>query len=347
MVEVAAKAQPLRIPVWKYILFLLMLLLLCLVILYFLFGSNFGARNSFLETLRRYLSFANSIHPNIKPEDDFKSALRIHGFEKADTKRFYLFISATDKNGAPVKVINPAETTLKIMDNKGKELRSVIDRIRPLHLYDEWKDPISFSSVMDYSGSMFPEDVKAIENNFSTLINAIAVPFSAAVLKFNDRVREILNLTEDKNLIIDAIKKQVPLQNTALYDGIEKGVEKIQARPHFRFIVLTTDGNDNASVSTYEEAIRRCRQHDISIFAFGFGWLDVDTLKRMSYETNGYYSYVPDSSNLAEWFKKTAEIINNVQVIEFSTDVDLNMPGKAELNIDVGGEKLSKTKTWL
>lgn len=346
MVEIAPGRERLRIPVWKYVLFLIISLLLLLIILYSLLASNFGARNSFLETVRRYLSFASSFHPNLKPEDNFSNALRIHGFEKADSKRFYLFVSATRKDGTPTKVLSPADVTLTIKDSSQKQMQVTIDKIRPLHLYSEWPDPISFSSVMDYSGSMFPDDVKAIEKNFSALVNEFVIPFSAAVIKFNDKAREILNLSSDKNTVLEAIKKTVPLQNTALYDGIDKGVEKIQAQPHLKFIVLTTDGNDNSSVSTMKEAIRRCRQHNISIFAFGFGWLDIPSLKELSDKTDGYYSYVPDSSNLADWFKKLGQIVNNIQVIEFSTNTDMTFFQEVNLTINLSGEKLTRIKTW-
>jgi hypothetical protein len=346
MVEVTPRSERLRIPVWKYLAFLLFSLLLLLIILYFLLASNFGARNSFLETVRRYLSFASSFHPNIKPEDDFTSGLRIHGFEKAQAKHFYLFVSATDKDGSPAKVLNPADIKLIVSDQNKKDLNAQLVRVRPLHLYSEWADPISFSSVMDYSGSMFPQDVKAIETNFVEFINEIALPFSAAVIKFNDKVREILNLSADKKAVLDAITKSVPLQNTALYDGLAKGIEKIQVRPHFRFIVLTTDGNDNASLNTRDEIIRKCRLQNVSIFAFGFGWLDVAALKKLSEQTDGYYSYVPDSSKLDDWFKKLGQIINNVQVIEFTTDSDINLPGQVDLSVDFNGEKLNRTRTW-
>ena len=346
MVEVAAKSERLRIPVWKYVLFLFFMLFVLLLLLYFLFASNFGARNSILETVRRYLGFVSAFHPNLKPEDNFDNALRIHGFEKADTRRFYLFVSATGKDASPIKVLQPGELTLKIKDSSNKELNVTVDRVRPLHMYSEWSDAVSFANVMDYSGSMFPEDVTAIENNFSTLINELIMPFSSAVIKFNNRVKEIIDLSADKNAILDAIKKQIPLLNTALFDGLEKGAEKIQARPHFKFIVLTTDGNDNASSSTLEQAVRRCRLHSIPVFCFGFGWLDVHSLKELAERTDGYYSYVPDSSKLDDWFKKLAQIINNVQVIEFSTDADMTQPSEVDLTISYNNEKLSRLRTW-
>lgn len=346
MVEVAPGKETLRIPVWKYVLFLIALFLITLLILYFLFASNFGARNPFMETLRKYLRIANVFRPDIKPEDNFASALKIHGFTKTGSKRFYFFVSATDGKGAPLTSLNPAQVSLKIKDQSGADIRVMVDRIRPLHLYKDLVAPLAFSSVMDYSGSMFPQDIQSIESNFSTFIDDLLLPPVGAVIKFNDDAIVVSDLTEDPKQILAAIKKPVALKNTALYDGIDKGVEKIQAQPNFKFMVLTTDGNDNASSTTIEEAIRRCRQHNVSIFAFGFGWLDVDVLKKLSENTDGYYSYVPDSANLDEWFSKTVKIINHVQVIEFSTDQDMNAPGETELSVNDGNVKLTRTRTW-
>jgi hypothetical protein len=337
MVEVSPKKDQLRIPVWKYLLFLLLLLIVLIAALLFTFSSGFSARNSFLESLRRYLSFASSMNPGLKPQDDFGEALRIHGIEKVGEKRFYLYVSVTDKNSSPLKTLNPANIKLSVFSPDSSEEACIIDKVKPLHFYGNLPDPISFAAVMDYSGSMFPHDVKAIENNFSEFTNEIALPFSASVIKFNEKVKQINQLTSDKGQILDAIKKRISLTNTALYDGLDKGIETVQARPHLRFIVLTTDGNDNASKVSLSEVIRRAQQHNISIFAFGFGWLKVDRLKEISQKTEGYYSYVPDSSNLDEWFQKLGQIINNIQVIEFSTSKNMNMPGKITLELTDSG----------
>lgn len=346
MVEVAPGNERLRIPVWKYVLFLLVSLLLMLAILWSLLSSNYGAQNSFLESIRRYLSFFSSYHPSLKPEDDFSNALRIHGFERNEAKRFHLFISATDKDGSPAKILNPNEITLKVTDNAGNNLNAVIDKVRPLHMYTNWVDPVSFATVMDYSGSMFVEDLSAIESYFANLINQISLPFSAVVIKFNSSVNLIQELTSDNGDILAAIKKRIKLSNTALFDGIAMGVEKIQSRPHLRFAILTTDGNDNASYATLDDVVKRCREQSISVFVFGFGWLEVKNLKHLSNETDGFYSYVPDSSKLSDWFTKLGQIINNIQVVEFTATSDMNLPGSVELTVDFGGQKMNRIRTW-
>ena len=346
MVEVAPGSERLRIPVWKYLLFLFVTFLFLMGLLWYLLSSNYSAQNSFLESMRRYLSFFSTYHPKLQPEDDFGTALRIHGFEREEARKFRLFVSVTDKDGSPVKVLNPGDVKLKVLSNSGQDLAAAIDRTRPLHMYTEWAAPISFASVMDYSGSMFPQDLSAIENNYSELINQISLPLSASVVKFNSRVHDMLDLSADRQEILAAIQKRVKLENTALFDGIDRGIEKIQARPHLRFVILTTDGNDNASTNSLESVIKRCQTHNVAIFVFGFGWLDVANLRSISESTDGYYSYVPDSSKLDEWFKKIGQIINNVQVIEFSTSADMNQPGTVELSIEAAGQTLKRVRVW-
>ncbi|KAF1081954.1 MAG: hypothetical protein GQF41_1594 [Candidatus Rifleibacterium amylolyticum] len=346
MVEVAPGGERLKIPVWKYLLFMFLIALLTLGILWYLLSSNYGASNSYLETLRRYFSFLSTYHPKMQPEDDFENSLRIHCFERDDAKKFRLFVSVTDKDGSPMKVINPNEISIKVTDSSGQNLSASIIRVRPLHMYTEWAAPISFSSVMDNSASMFKKDLTAIETNYSELINQISLPVTAAVVKFNTSVHDILELSTDRQEIIDALQKRVTLANTALFDGIDRGIEKIQSRPHLRFIILTTDGNDNSSMATLDSVIKRCQMHNVPIFVFGFGWLDVTKLKQLSESTDGFYSYVPDSSNLDDWFIKLGQIINNVQVVEFTASSDMNQPGTVELEVQSGGQTFKRIRTW-
>ncbi len=343
MVEVAPRTGEIRINYWRYVAFLMLLGLLGLGTLWMTYSSTWGASNPFAEWLRKYLSVANRFRPGAKPEDNLASALRLHGIEKLGEKRYAVLFTVTDANGDPLTSVRPADVEVLLGSQASSRQRAMIDRVTPLHMLNQ-QDPVSFAGVMDYSGSMFPEDISAIETNYATFLNAVVLPFSGSIIKFNNTVNEMVALTSNKGDIESAVKKPVPLENTAFYSGIDKGIATVQARRWLRFLLLTTDGNDNASSHSLDEIILRSRQHFVSGFVLGFGWLNVDILKRIAEETDGYYVYVPDSSELSKWFPKIAKIVNNTQVAEVSLPTDQSLPLSIELTVNANGTRLKRSR---
>lgn len=345
MVEVAPNSFKLKIPIFKYVLLLLLLVIAALIALFFLVNSHFAVRSSWGEWARNRARFMVRSTPDIEPVNDFESAIKIHGLQPISSRRFRLFVSVTDKNARPWVTLDAFDKNLQIEDGSGVTLPAIIDRVRPLSMYD-YDDSFSFSAVMDYSASMFRTDIEAIENNFDSMLDNISIGYSASIIKFNNQANRIIDLTDDLQFIKDAVSKSVPLQNTALYDAVQMAAEELESRPHMRFIVLTTDGNDNVSNTTLDQVLDFCKDNDISVFVFGFGWLNVDILERFARETHGYYTYVTDSGMLDEWFEKLAAILNNVQVIEFSTDRDMQRPSMVDLTITTPEGEFSATRNW-
>ncbi|MBF0501216.1 MAG: VWA domain-containing protein [Candidatus Riflebacteria bacterium] len=345
MVEVNPRTAPIRIKYWHYILFLALLTLLALAVLWSLLDTQWGASSSYSEFFRRYLSSVNKFRPSAKPEDNLSNALRIHGVEQVGDKRYVLLFSATDDKGEPIVSFPSADITVSVGQASAALTPAIVDHVTPINQMAAWNEKVSFAGIMDYSGSMFQEDIRNIESNYSSFISGILFPFNAAIYKFHSDVLETLALSSDKKAIENAVMTTVALGGaTALYEAMDKGITAIQARPHLRFLLLTTDGNNNAGSVDLPSVLRRSRQHFISTFVFGFGWLNVQTLKQITEDTDGYYVYVPDSKDLKSWFPKLAKIVNNVQVVEFSPSANLTMPPSVELTVKVNGTILKRTR---
>lgn len=345
MVEVNPRSTQITIHYWRYILFLAILALIGFGFLWGLLGTQWGASNPLAEWVRRYLSVINRFRPSAKPEDNLANALRIHGIEKLGEKRYALFFSATDKNGDPIVAVPTTGVTVAVGSTSGSLKPTIIDKVTPIHMMS-WQDSVSYSGVMDYSGSMFPEDIANIESYFSNFISGLMMPFSASLYKFHHQVLESQPLTDSKTSLESAVKQSTPLgAATALYDAMDKGITSVQARPHLRFLLLTTDGNNNAGMSSLDDVLRRSRNHQVSSVVLGFGWLSVATLKQIADQTDGYYVYVPDSSDLKDKMPKLAKIINNVQVVEFTPPGELSLPGAVELTVNVGGNVLKRSRS--
>ncbi|MBF0547702.1 MAG: VWA domain-containing protein [Candidatus Riflebacteria bacterium] len=345
MVEVAPRSGPLRIHIKSCLVFLFLLLLLLLGILYSMFGTSWGASNSIIESARRYLSIINKFRPSAKPQNDLKSALRVHCVESIGVKRYALYFSMTDSNSEPVLAFSPSEISLSVGDLGASRKPVIVDKVTPLHMFNQWNERLFFSAIMDYSGSMFAEDIENIKKNCSGLTNGILFPFQANVIKFSGSVDERIPLTADKTKIESAICDGYPIgDSTSLYNAIDQGLTAIQSQPHMRFLLATTDGNDNSSSISLDETVRRLKLHGVSAFIFGFGWLKVEVLKKIAEDTDGFYIYTPDSSELSSWFPKLAKIINNIQVLEFSTQNDVSIPCTIDLTIKHAGTEMRRTK---
>ncbi len=343
MVEVAPKSREIRINFWHYFIFLLLMLLLLIVLLWVLLDSQWGASNPMAEWARKYLSQINRFRPGAKPEDNLANALRMHGVERIEGKRYSMFFSVTDSNSDPLSVLKN-NVTIAVGEPGTTPKPVSIERINSLSGMKEWNDRMTFAAVMDYSGSMFPEDLDAIESNCSDFLSNLSFPYSGTVIKFNTQVQELIGVSANPSDIESALKRRVSLGNTALYEGMYKGVENIKGRPHLRCLLLTTDGNNNVYTRTLEEVISASRQNFISSFVFGFGWLKVEVLKKIADETDGYYVYVPDSSQLKTWFPKIAKIVNNIQVAEFFSPIDIQPGSSIELTVSVGSNVLKRSR---
>jgi hypothetical protein len=344
MVEVSPKAGPIRIDYWRYLAVLLFLFLLLFLLLWGVLGSQWGAGNPWAEFFRKHLSRLNKFRPSAKPEDNLANALRIFRVERLSGNRYAFLFSLTDEYGDAISPVPRSDVTIAVGDPGATPRPVAIDRITPLRDLGSWGNRVSFSAVMDYSGSMFPEDLDAIEQNYSTFINGIAFPFSASIVKFHSQVDEILPLSPSLTDIESAIKRRIPLGGTALFNGMMKGLETIRPREHLRFLLLTTDGNNNIAGSSLEDVITDSRQSFIPTFVFGFGWLKVDVLKRISDETDGFYVYVPDSADLKNKFPKMADIVNKVQVAEFSSTIDIQPGSPLEITVNTKNGVLKRTR---
>lgn len=346
MVEVSPKRSEVKLSYRGCLLFLFLILLIAGIALWAMLGTQWGASNSLSEMFRRYFSVVNKFRPSTKPEDNLTSALRVHSLENIGQKRYALIFSVTDKNGDPIVAVNPSEVSLSVAASGQTLKAATVERVTPLHMMNAWAtDKCSFANVMDYSGSMFQHDLTAIESNYSSFINDLVLPFSASVVKFDTNIVEVLPLTDNKTDLLNAVNKQVMYGGgTALYEAMDKGLSHVTARPHFRFLLVTTDGNSNAGSASLDDVLQRSRQQGISTFVLGFGWLNVGILKRLADDSDGYYSYVPDSGDLKKWFPRLAKIVNNIQVLEFSTESP--SVGMVELTVKAAGNTLKRTRPF-
>ncbi|MBE0644318.1 MAG: VWA domain-containing protein [Bacteroidetes bacterium] len=117
--------------------------------------------------------------------------------------------------------------------------------------------------------------------------------------------------TMDKKLLIDAASGMYLRPGTSIYTAIVTAVNYSINKPGKRVIILLTDGVDNRSRHTREQAIDIAWQAGIPVYPIGLGFypdqtdpsrVDQDTLRRIATGTGGKAYFAPTSDDLARIF---------------------------------------------
>ena len=121
--------------------------------------------------------------------------------------------------------------------------------------------PVSIGMVIDNSGSMYKKR-PAVNKASLDLIAASNPKDEAFVVNFADDAYIDQDFTADIGRLREGLSHIESRGGTALYDAVVASADKLAAdagRPK-QVLVIITDGEDNASTVTLEQAIRRVQQ---------------------------------------------------------------------------------------
>jgi len=131
--------------------------------------------------------------------------------------------------------------------------------------------PVAMGIVIDNSGSMREKRDK-VNKAALNLVRSSNPQDQVFVVNFNDEYYLDQPFTNKINLLKDALEKVEARGGTALYDAIVASAEyeKKQARLQKKVLFVVTDGEDNASRETLEEAVRHLQEENgPTVYAIG------------------------------------------------------------------------------
>jgi Ca-activated chloride channel family protein len=180
----------------------------------------------------------------------------------------------------------------------------------------ESDSPVSIAFLLDVSGSMrVSGKLDAAKEAIRYFVDNLRPQDKFALIAFADeQVAWITEFTSDHDLFLGRLAVQTGYGQTALNDAAAAAPGLVQAGTDGRkAIVLITDGVDNASRMTLDQAIELARRASVPIYTVGFSSLprDLLTLKqelatnfsvltRFSDETGGSLFAVHDPDELKE-----------------------------------------------
>jgi len=175
-----------------------------------------------------------------------------------------VFFSATDKRGKFVKHLSSRD--FQVLDDH-KPPQSIVD------FRSETDLPLRLGLLVDASGSVTSRF--GFEQQAATqFLNQILRPGfdQAFVLGFNTKSQLAQDYTDKVSALSDGIERLQPGGGTALYDAIfhachNKLLNLSHERPMRKALIVLSDGEDNQSYVTLQQAIDMAQRAEVIIYA--------------------------------------------------------------------------------
>jgi Ca-activated chloride channel family protein len=140
-----------------------------------------------------------------------------------------------------------------------------------LTLFGSEQVPVDVAFVLDTSSSM-GTDLPLVKQAARGLVSKLRAGDRAAVVDVKQTVGMPQPFTEDHDMVAAAVDALSARGSTAVYDGLYTALREFQRErrmhPEVRrkALVLLSDGVDNASHVTFEDAAELARQLDVTIY---------------------------------------------------------------------------------
>jgi Ca-activated chloride channel homolog len=205
--------------------------------------------------------------------------------------------------------------------------------------------PISLGILVDNSGSM--RDKRSAINDAALHLVQMSNPAdSAFVVNFSDRAIMDQGFTSDISLLRKGLSHIDSRGETALYDAVVASANEMRrhAKEQKQVLLIITDGADNASRLTLDQAIRRVQAMDGPVvYAIGLLYEDLtkeeaararQDLQSLALETGGV-AYFPSSLNdVDEIASQVARDIRNQYTIGYHSTKPASQGGYRTVHVE-------------
>src|SRR6516165_10308371 len=181
------------------------------------------------------------------------------GTLRVDTLEVQLPISVLDKEGHPVDGLK--QDNFQVFEDK---IQQTIKTFRHEDI------PLSLGLIIDNSGSM---------RNKRERVNSSALAFvresnpedETFIINFDDSAYLEQDFTSSIGDLVDALENIDARGETALYDALYLGAEKVMkdGKKDKRALLVITDGEDNASKYGINKVIEALRQSKVTVYTVG------------------------------------------------------------------------------
>jgi tight adherence protein B len=179
----------------------------------------------------------------------------------------------------------------------------------------EVSEPLGVALVIDASGSMAGEPIENAKNASLVFLNAMREIDKISITGFSDYATLYSSFTQDRQKLESAIAEISSSGETALFDGILKGVSQFNNYKDIKhkYLVVLSDGSDTISKSTAQDCINEAIRQGVTIYSVALLSSEYNPLEleNIAESTNGELLTTTDSAELFNLYEKISEKIKN------------------------------------
>ena len=131
--------------------------------------------------------------------------------------------------------------------------------------------PVSLGIVLDTSGSMDGEKIKAAQRALDRFLYDLLDPNDEIFLsRFGDHPILVQGWTTDRSVLTRALGRIATNGGTAMYDAVAQAISLVTtAQNRKRALVVVSDGNDTSSRTTLQATKALIRESESLVYAIG------------------------------------------------------------------------------
>ena len=232
--------------------------------------------------------------------------------EASEVASVLLEASVQDKTGRFVKNLQP---TAFALTEDGSPQRLDIVRQEAVGA--------TFALLVDSSGSM-SRRIDFVHRTAAALAGYMTERDRMLIAPFSKTIGATTGPTNDRKTITEAINAIQSSGGTAIFDAILQAARTLQSAEGRRAIVLITDGYDEHSTVTFEEALAAVRQSQATLYVVGIGGVAGISLKgerllrRLATETGGRFFFPSTDLQLTTVHDTLTEDVQNRYLITYT-----------------------------
>lgn len=182
--------------------------------------------------------------------------------------------------------------------------------------------PLELVVALDTSSSM-TEAMPSLKAAVKAFLSALSPRDRVAVLGFNDNIFTVIGKTNAPMERVDAIDGLSAAGFTSLYDVILHGVDLLGRETGRKALVVFTDGEDQGSHGTIEDAERALQSSDATLYMIGEGrGASMERLKKVMQRlvdtTGGQALFADKPSELRQRFGELLTDLSNQYLLGYA-----------------------------